>query len=46
MAGGYTQVKQVVREFRRQAREVFVPLSLRPGEAQVDFGYPYFADEQ
>ena len=37
--GGYTQVKEVVREFRRQAREVFVPLSHRPGEAQVDFGY-------
>jgi transposase len=37
--GGYTQVKEVVREFRRQAREVFVPLSHRPGEAQVDFGH-------
>ena len=37
--GGYTQVKEVVRELRRQAREVFVPLLHRPGEAQVDFGY-------
>ena len=37
--GGYTQVKEVVRAFRRQAREVFVPLSHRPGEAQVDFGH-------
>lgn len=37
--GGYTQVKEVVREFRQRAREVFVPLSHRLGEAQVDFGY-------
>ncbi len=37
-AGGYTQVKQAVRERKRLSREVFVPLIHRPGEAQVDFG--------
>lgn len=37
-AGGYTAVKQAVREHEQLAREVFVPLTHRPGEAQVDFG--------
>lgn len=36
--GGYTAVKEVVREWARQHREVFVPLIHNPGEAQVDFG--------
>lgn len=36
--GGYTQVKEAVRELRRTSQEVFVPLAHRPGEAQVDFG--------
>ncbi len=36
--GGYTIVKDVVRALRLKQREVFVPLSHRPGEAQVDFG--------
>jgi transposase len=36
--GGYTAVKEVVREWTRRHREVFVPLSHPPGEAQVDFG--------
>jgi transposase len=36
--GGYTAVKQAVREQEQQSREVFVPLTHRPGEAQVDFG--------
>lgn len=36
--GGYTQVKDVVRELRRASQEVFVPLLHVPGEAQVDFG--------
>ena len=36
--GGYTQVKEAVRERRRLSQEVFVPLIHRPGEAQVDFG--------
>ena len=36
--GGYTTVKQSVREHERFGREVFVPLTHRPGEAQVDFG--------
>lgn len=37
--GGYTMVKEAVRELERHTQEVFVPLSHRPGEAQVDFGY-------
>ncbi len=37
--GGYTIVKDAVRELKRVSREVFMPLSQRPGEAQVDFGY-------
>lgn len=36
--GGYTQVKQAVREIKRQTKEVYMPLSHRPGEAQADFG--------
>ena len=36
--GGYTTVKDYVRENRRQTREVFVPLSHPPGHAQCDFG--------
>jgi len=37
--GGYTQVKDAVRELRHVSQEVFVPLAHRPGEAQVDFGH-------
>ncbi len=37
--GGYTQVKEAVREQRRTSREVFMPLRHDPGEAQVDYGY-------
>ena len=38
--GGYTTVKDAVRQLRRQApREVFMPLTQPPGEAQVDFGH-------
>ena len=37
--GGYTQVKEAVRELRRTSQEVFMPLRHEPGEAQVDFGY-------
>ena len=36
--GGYTIVKNYVRERRRQSREMFVPLSHPPGHAQCDFG--------
>jgi transposase len=36
--GGYTAVKDVVRELKRTSQEVFVPLIHRPGEAQMDFG--------
>ena len=38
-AGGYTAVKEAVREMEQRSREVFVPLAHPPGEAQVDFGY-------
>ena len=38
-AGGYTAAKDAVREARRRGREVFMPLSHRPGEAQMDFGF-------
>lgn len=38
--GGYTTVKDAVRELRKKApKEVYMPLIQRPGEAQVDFGY-------
>lgn len=37
--GGYTQVKEAVREVVCRTREVFVPLVHRPGEAQFDFGF-------
>ena len=36
--GGYTTVKDYVRENRRQTKEMFVPLSHPPGQAQCDFG--------
>jgi transposase len=36
---GYTAVKEVVADVKVMKREVFVPLSHRPGEAQVDFGH-------
>ena len=36
--GGYTTVKDYVRENRRQTKEMFVPLSHPPGHAQCDFG--------
>ena len=36
--GGYTVVKDAVRELTQKTQEVFVPLLHRPGEAQVDFG--------
>jgi len=36
--GGYTVVKDLVRQLTQRRQEVFVPLVHRPGEAQVDFG--------
>ena len=36
--GGYTAIKDVVREYERRHREMFVPLIHPPGNAQVDFG--------
>jgi transposase len=37
--GGYTVVKDAVRELTQKNQEVFVPLVQCPGEAQVDFGH-------
>ena len=37
--GGYTIVKDAIREIKKTSKEVFMPLSQRPGEAQVDFGH-------
>jgi transposase len=37
-AGGYTIVKEYVREHQRRGREMFVPLHHAPGHAQADFG--------
>ena len=36
--GGYTTVKNYVREHGRRSREMFVPLAHAPGNAQADFG--------
>lgn len=36
--GGYTTVKNYVREHGRRNREMFVPLAHAPGHAQADFG--------
>ena len=36
--GGYTTVKDYVRERRLRTREMFMPLSHPPGHAQCDFG--------
>ena len=36
--GGYTVVKDAVRDWKQSHQEVFLPLSHPPGEAQVDFG--------
>jgi transposase len=37
--GGYTVVKDAVREAKLGQKEVFLPLVHPPGEAQVDFGF-------
>ncbi len=37
--GGYTSVKDAVRDLKVGRKEVFLPLSHPPGEAQVDFGF-------
>ena len=36
--GGYTIIKDYMREHERRGREMFVPLSHAPGHAQADFG--------
>lgn len=36
--GGYTIIKDYVRERQRRGQEMFVPLSHPPGHAQADFG--------
>jgi transposase len=37
--GRYTIVKDAVRRIKKTSKEVFMPLSQKPGEAQVDFGH-------
>ena len=37
--GGETIVKDAVRAWKQQQREVFLPLSHPPGESQMDFGF-------
>ena len=37
-SGGYTIVKDYMREHQRRRREMFVPLHHPPGHAQADFG--------
>ena len=37
--GGYTIVKDAVRLWKQSQKEVFLPLTHRPGEAQVDYGF-------
>jgi len=37
--GGYTIVKDAVRQLKLTMKEVYMPLIHRPGEAQVDFGH-------
>ena len=41
--GGYTTVKDYVRENRRQTKGMFVPLSHAPGHAQCDFARPWWS---
>jgi len=36
--GGYTIIKDYIRERKRRGQEVFVPLAHPPGHAQADFG--------
>ena len=36
--GGYTVVKDYVRQARLRHKEVFVPLAHPPGDGQADFG--------
>jgi transposase len=40
-SGGYTSVKDAVRNWKVRRKEVFLPLSHPPGEAQVDFGFAH-----
>ena len=37
-SGGYTIIKDYVREHERRHQEMFVPLAHPPGQAQADFG--------
>jgi transposase len=41
-SGGYTIVREYVARVMLRRREMFVPLSHRPGHAQADFGEPPF----
>ena len=37
--GGITIVQEALRDLKQKSREVFLPLSHPPGEAQVDYGF-------
>jgi transposase len=39
--GGYTIVREAVRDWKQRSQEVFLPLRHPLGEAQVDFGHGY-----
>jgi transposase len=43
--GGYTAVREMVKDISQKNREVFVPLAHVPGEAQVDFGHALVKEE-
>ncbi len=43
--GGYTQIKDYVRQAKLRSREAFVPLMHEPGEAQVDWGEAWVMDD-
>jgi transposase len=43
--GGYTQVKDYVRQARQRQQEAYVPLAWPPGQAQVDWGEAWVIHE-
>lgn len=43
--GGYTQIKDYVRQARQRQQEAYVPLAWAPGQAQVDWGEAWVIQE-
>lgn len=43
--GGYTQVKEYIRQTRQRQQEAYVPLAWPPGQAQVDWGEAWVIQE-